>query len=230
MLSRTLIESRIMMRTRILLTLPVAAALLFSAETIKTPINNDAVRVLDVVVQPHEKTSMHEHKANRVMIYKIAGAQRFQYEDGRTSTLTFHENDVKWSPIEGKHIAEVATGHPVGIVEIELKKQGAGKTVTTNIDPLKADPKHYKLEFENDQVRVFHVKIGPHESTPLHEHQLKRIMVYLTDASVRVTNADGSVDMTPHKAGDILQGGAAKHSEQNTTDKPVEVIVTELKY
>jgi len=36
--------------------------------------------------------------------------------------------------------------------------------------------------------------------------------------------------MTPRKAGDIAQGGAAKHSEQNTTDKPVEVIVTELKY
>jgi hypothetical protein len=55
-------------------------------------------------------------------------------------------------------------------------------------------------------------------------------MVYLTDASVRVTYSDGKVELTPHKAGDILQGGAAKHSEQNTTDKPVEVIVTELKY
>jgi len=64
----------------------------------------------------------------------------------------------------------------------------------------------------------------------MHEHQLSRIMVYLTDASVRVTYSDGKVELTPHKAGDILQGGAAKHSEQNTTDKPVEVIVTELKY
>src|SRR5580658_5159409 len=104
------------MRTRLLLCLP---ALLFSAETVKTPINNDDVRVLDVVVQPHEKTSMHEHKANRVMIYKVAGAQSFQYEDGRHSTLTFSENEVKWSPIEGKHIAEVSTEKPVGIVEIE---------------------------------------------------------------------------------------------------------------
>ncbi|HWE05221.1 MAG TPA: hypothetical protein VG274_00850, partial [Rhizomicrobium sp.] len=218
------------MRKQVLLALPAAAALLFAVETVKTPINNDDIRVLDVVVQPHEPTSMHEHKANRVMIYKNAGAQNFKREDGHTSVLNFKEGEVKWSPIEGKHIAEVATEQPVGIVEIELKKPGAGKKVTTALDPLKVDPKHYKLEFENDQVRVFRVKIGPHEGTPMHEHQLNRVMVYLTDAVVRVTSSDGKVDVTPHKAGDIAQGGAARHSEQNTTDKPVEVVVTEFKY
>ena len=77
---------------------------------------------------------------------------------------------------------------------------------------------------------MFRVKIGPGESTPIHEHQLKRINVYLTDAKVRVTNAEGKVDIAPHKAGEILQGGPAKHSEQNVGDKPVEVLVTELKY
>jgi quercetin dioxygenase-like cupin family protein len=218
------------MRRRILFTFSAATILLFSAETVKRPINNDDVRVLDVVVQPHEKTSMHDHKANRVMIYKVAGTQAFEYADGHHSTLTFKDDEVKWSPIEGKHVTEVTSEKPVGIVEIELKKPGAGKTVTTPLDPLKVDKKHYKLEFENDQVRVFRVKIGPHESTPMHEHQLNRIMLYVTDSSVRVTNADGKVDTTPHKAGDIVQGGAAKHSEQNTTDHPVEVIVTELKY
>ena len=224
-----LIEFAALMRNKLLIVLP-AAALLFSTETVKTPINDDSVRVLDVVVQPHEPTAMHEHKANRVMIYKNAGTQSFKYENGKTAVLNFKEGEAKWSPIEGRHVAEVTTETPVGIVEIELKKPGAGKTAATGLDPLNVDRKHYKLEFENDQVRVFRVKIGPRESTPMHEHQLNRIMVYLTDARVRVTTADGKVDTTPHKAGDILQGGAAKHSEENTTDKPVEVIVTELKY
>src|SRR5882724_7002223 len=108
-----------MRKTPLLVAFGVVAAL-FAEETVKTPINNDDVRVLDVVVQPHEKTSMHEHKANRVMIYRVAGAQNFEYGDGRHSVLKFHENEVKWSPIEGLHIAEVATEKPVGIVEIEL--------------------------------------------------------------------------------------------------------------
>lgn len=218
------------MRTRTLAALPLIAASLLAVETVKTPLNNDDVRVLDVVVQPHEKTNMHEHAVNRVMIYRNAGAQSFEFEKGQPSTLNFRAGEVQWSPRQGKHIAEVSTCDPVNIVEIELKKPGAGKSVTTALDPLKVDKKHYKLEFENDQVRVFRVKIGPHESTPLHEHQLNRVNVYLTDANVRVTNADGKVDTTPHKNGDIVTGGAAKHSEQNLSDKPVEVIVTELKY
>src|SRR5271165_557042 len=178
------------MRKHTLLLVPAAAALLFAVETVKTPIDTDDVRVLDAIVQPHEKTSLHEHKVNRAMIYRTAGWQNFDYEGGRHAVLTFRENEVKWSPAEGKHIAEVASEQPVNIVEIELKKPGAGKAVTTDLDPLKVDKKHYKLEFENDQVRVFRVKIGPHESTPMHEHQLNRIMLYLTDASVRVTNSD----------------------------------------
>jgi quercetin dioxygenase-like cupin family protein len=169
------------MRHKSLLFVTCAAAALFAEETVKTPINNDDVRVLDVVVQPHEKTKLHEHKVNRVMLYRTAGAQNFEYGDGRHTVLKFKENEVKWSGQDGKHIAEVATAKPVNIVEIELKKPGAGKKVTTALDPLKIDPKHYRLEFENDQVRVFRVKFGPHESAPLHEHQLNRIMVYLTD-------------------------------------------------
>src|SRR5271165_5153324 len=102
------------------LALPLAAgALLFAVETVKTPINNDDVRVLDVIVQPHEKTALHEHKVNRVMIYRNAGAQNFEYEGGRHVTAAFKENEVKWSPIEGKHTSEVATEQPVNIIEIE---------------------------------------------------------------------------------------------------------------
>src|ERR1700712_4965100 len=105
------------MRTiSLLITTSIATSLFFAAyavETVKTPINNDDVRVLDVVVQPHEKTKMHEHKANRVMLYRVAGSQNFEYADGRHSVLKFRPDEVKWSPTEGMHIAEVATEKPV---------------------------------------------------------------------------------------------------------------------
>ena len=31
-------------------------------------------------------------------------------------------------------------------------------------DAAKVDPKHYKVEFENDQVRVLRISYGPHEN------------------------------------------------------------------
>jgi hypothetical protein len=79
-------------------------------------------------------------------------------------------------------------------------------------------------------VRVFRVKYGPHEGSPMHEHQLHRIIVYLTDATTRSTTADGKVETATHHAGDIREGGPGKHSEENVTANPVETIVTELKY
>ena len=60
------------MRT-ILLSLTFAG-LLSAAERVATPIDNDQVRVLDVTVQPAEKTRLHEHKINRVMIYLDEGS------------------------------------------------------------------------------------------------------------------------------------------------------------
>src|SRR5436305_9672333 len=42
---------------------------------------------------------------------------------------------------------------------------GTGKNPATTLDPLKVDPRHYALEFENPQVRVFRVKIRSQEHT-----------------------------------------------------------------
>ena len=210
--------------------LTFAAAACFGQASPKKFIDNEDLRVLEVEVQPHVKQKLHEHKIGRVMIYRVAGAEKFDFGDGRPSmVLRFRENDVKWSAPEGMHAPEVISDKPLDIVEIELKKPPTGKKITTSLDPLKVDPKHYKLEFENDQVRVVRVRFGPNESAPLHEHQLDRVNFYVTDAEIRVTGADGKVSMVPRKAGDVVQGSAGKHSETNMTDKAVEVIMTELK-
>jgi hypothetical protein len=37
-------------------------------------------------------------------------------------------------------------------------------------DAVTVDPKHYKVEFENDQVRVLRLTYGPHEKSVMHEH------------------------------------------------------------
>lgn len=218
------------MRIQPVLALPCALVAVFAAEQIHTPINNEDVRVLSVVVQPHEPTRMHQHASNRVMVYRQAGFQSFKFQDGRNEALNWSAGEAKWSPAGGMHIAEITSGEPVNIIEIELKKKGAGLAPNTPLDPLKIDSKQYKLEFENDQVRVFRVKIGPHAATPMHEHMLKRVVTYLTDASMRVTGADGKVENQQHKAGDVVWGEHAKHSEQNLGDKPFEAVVTELKY
>jgi hypothetical protein len=115
-------------------------------------------------------------------------------------------------------------------VEVLIKKEGdPAKTAKTPLDPLTVDPKDYKLEFENSQVRVTRVKFPPHHKVPMHEHLLNRVVVYLTDQNGKMTTPDGKVDAAVHKAGEASWGGPTKHQEENLGDKPFEAIVVELK-
>jgi quercetin dioxygenase-like cupin family protein len=192
-------------------------------------IDNDQARVVVAHDQPHKKGAPHQHKLNRVMIYLQAGTQEFVSE-GKKSTLSWKAGDVKWSPAGGVHTSEIISDSPVTMVEVEVKKPGdPSKKITTPLDPVKVDGKDYKVEFENDQVRVLRVKFGPHQGAPMHEHQLNRVVVYLTDQSTRLTSPEGKVETTGHKAGEYSWGGPTKHKEENLLDTPFEGIVVEFK-
>ncbi len=200
------------------------------AQSSQTNIDNDQVKVLSVTDKLHQKSPLHQHVANRVMIYLQAGGQTIEYQGGQKVLLSWKAGEVKWSPASGMHTSELTTDKPVTIVEVELKKPGvSAKAGTSTLDPVKIDPRHYKVEFENDQVRVLRVRIGVKESAPMHEHLLNRVVTYLTDQNFRVTTAEGKADSVMHKAGDVSWGGPAKHKEENLSDEPFEAVVVEVK-
>ena len=193
-------------------------------------LDNDQVRVLKAVDQAHHKGQLHEHKMNRVMVYLNPGKQELHYQDGKVVKMDWKAGEVKWSPASGMHTSEVTSDAPVTIIELELKKQGGTpQKVQTPLDPIKVDPANYKLEFENDQVRVSRVKMTAHQKVPRHEHVLNRVVVYITDQNTRMTAADGKVDNAQHKAGEVSWGVPVTHSEENMNDKPFEAVVVEFK-
>ena len=95
-------------------------------------------------------------------------------------------------------------------------------------DPVKVDPKQFKVEFENARVRVLRVNIGAHEKVPMHEHPAN-VVVFLTAAHVKFTFPDGKTEETHGKAGQAVWGAGEKHEAENVGDKPMEVIQIELK-
>ena len=210
------------------LLLALAGAGLMAAQSSNVVTDNDQVKVLKVVVQPHQKTKLHEHKVNRVMIYLQPGKQDFAFSDGKKTTITWQKNEAKWSPAGGMHIAEVTTPKPVTIVEIELTQPGHAPAPNA-LDPVKLDPKHYQVAMENDQVRVLRVKIGAGESAPMHKHALNRVVVYLTDQKVLSTTEDGKETTVEKKAGDVAWAGLAQHKEKNVGTQAFELYAVELK-
>jgi len=210
-------------------TLLLLAAAPFFSQGRKPDLENDQVRVLVVTEQPHVKTSLHKHDVNRVMIYVNAGKQEFVI-DGKKSEVVYKAGEAKWSPAGGMHTAELMSSEPMKIVEVEIKKPGdPAKVINTALDPPKIDKQDYHVEFENNQVRVTRVKMAAHRKVPEHEHQLNRVVVYLTDQDGTMTTADGQTTKAQHKPGEVSWGAPVKHREENLMDKPFEAIVVEFK-
>jgi quercetin dioxygenase-like cupin family protein len=95
-------------------------------------------------------------------------------------------------------------------------------------DPVKVSPEHYKVLLDNDQVRVLRATRGPREKAPMHSHP-EYVAVYLTDLDQKNTAPDGSTQEVHRKAGAVSHSDPLSHAEENISDKPLEVIVIELK-
>lgn len=103
-----------------------------------------------------------------------------------------------------------------------------GATATMAQDPVKVDPNHYKVEFENAQVRVLRIKVGPHEKSIMHRHP-NAVAIFLTDANGRFNFPKGDPQDIISKAGEVRWTPSIVHLPENTSDQAFEVILVELK-
>lgn len=94
-------------------------------------------------------------------------------------------------------------------------------------DPLKVDPKHYKVEFENDRVRVLRIKYGAGEKWRC--TGTGSITVFLTDTHGKFTYPDGRTEDIHASAGTVLHMDAFTHLPESKSKTPFEVIAVELK-
>ena len=104
----------------------------------------------------------------------------------------------------------------------------ASATLVLAQDAVKVDPKHYKVEFENDQIRVLRINYAPGEKSVMHSHP-PNFAVFLTDGHAKFTLPDGKTVDAPVKAGTTQWDPGGKHLPENVGDKPFEVIVVEMK-
>ena len=95
-------------------------------------------------------------------------------------------------------------------------------------DAVAVDPKHYKVEMENDQVRVLRIHYGPGEKSVMHSHPAS-VAVFLTEGKVKFTTPDGKTQEAGAKPGEVQWEPAGPHLPENVGAKPFELILVELK-
>jgi quercetin dioxygenase-like cupin family protein len=96
-------------------------------------------------------------------------------------------------------------------------------------DAVKVDPKHYKVELENAQVRVLRIHYGAHEKSVMHHHP-DSVVTFLTDAHVKFTLPDGTSTDHTVKAGEVQWTPAGTHLPENMGDTAMEAMLVELKH
>ena len=98
-------------------------------------------------------------------------------------------------------------------------------------DAATADPRSFRVVLENERVRVLEYKSGPGFSVcgqGLHYHP-ERVTVTLTDAKVKVTNAEGKSVVREFPSGQVFFAPAETHSTENVGGSGTRIYIIELK-
>ncbi|HUN61958.1 MAG TPA: hypothetical protein VMU53_08210 [Candidatus Sulfotelmatobacter sp.] len=95
-------------------------------------------------------------------------------------------------------------------------------------DPAKVDSKHYKIEIENEQVRVLRIHYGGHEKSVMHWHP-GSVAIFQNDAHCRFTFPDGKTEEQRFRAGETMFTPAGSHLPENLGDHAIDVILVEIK-
>jgi quercetin dioxygenase-like cupin family protein len=103
-----------------------------------------------------------------------------------------------------------------------------GSAMALGQDPTKVEPKHYRLDFENDRVQVVSVHYGPHEKSGLHDHP-GGVVVILTEAHLRFTDENGKTRDVFSKPGEARWYPPFKHKVENLGDTSYDAVYIGLK-
>jgi quercetin dioxygenase-like cupin family protein len=87
-------------------------------------------------------------------------------------------------------------------------------SLTLAQDATKAEPRHYKVAFENDKVQVVYIQYGPHEKSRLHSHP-QGVVVNISEARLRFTDENGKTQDVYSKAGEARWFPPFRHTVEN---------------
>ena len=95
-------------------------------------------------------------------------------------------------------------------------------------DPLKADPDHYKVVFENASVRVLRIAYPTGAKSTMHSHP-DAIVIPLNNSKVRFTTPDGKSEDRDMANEVAMYTPAATHNPANVGTTPVDGLLIEFK-
>lgn len=123
-------------------------------------------------------------------------------------------------------------GEPEDIVgpshQVRVEIKGGPAQATTDDDAIAVDPNRYRIELENEYVRVVRLRFDAGESGLMVTHP-PRVLVTISDVWVKVVFADGSSDERGAPSGLAAWLETETLQTTNAGDGPLEVVLVEPK-
>ena len=136
--------------------------------------------------------------------------------------------------VQGRRFGKVQASLVLGSLLIALA--AGAQEPPQSLQATTAAPKNYRLEFENEFVRVIRATLGPRDHVPVHQHPtFPTVYVYLTDAGpARFTHITPSytIERAPVRAGGVRYNRNAHietHVVDNLSDVASEYLRIEMK-
>ena len=95
-------------------------------------------------------------------------------------------------------------------------------------DPVKVDPAHYKLVFDNPSVRVLTISYPAGASSKMHQHP-DAIVIPLVTSKVRFTTPDGKSTDSELVKDSAMYTPAGTHNPKNIGTAPMSAVLVEFK-
>jgi hypothetical protein len=196
------------------------------SEHYKVEFENEYVKVIRVKYGPKEKSPIHSH-GKLLGVHLTDAKAKFTPKGGKAQI-----RDIKLGQIGGgpavDHTVENLTDKNWETILVEFKKKYPHSISKLKRDATKVDPKHYKVEMENDWARVIRAKYDSNEESVMHEHN-PGVVVFLRSTKHQLINEDGSKINSDFKAGHVVWADAVTHKGINLENKTLELVFFELK-
>ncbi len=193
-------------------------------------LENDRVRVWDVVWPNGRALPMHRHVFDVTGVFYAPGARKITMEDGTVRETRTDVGSFTWSPKGTTHIEQGASEPPTRGILIELKDAAAAGQIDAGTDMPPAFPREgAKQVFDNAKITVWDYTWTPGVKIPMHRHAHDAVVVWLADGKLRSTSSKAPSSIVDAKIGSVRYSTrGTTHTEEVIEGSP-RAMIFELK-
>jgi hypothetical protein len=170
---------------------------------------NDYVRLVNVTIARGERVPPFEQYAPRMVA--------IDYNDRGRATY-----------VEGAPPEKAGLPSERAIREIRVELKSAPPSEPHGLDAIRLEPHRFRVEFENDHVRIVRLRFAAREKGIMVHHP-PRVLATITDVAVKLRFHDGRTDERGAPAGVAAWLDAETLQTENANDAPLEVVLIEPK-